>query len=33
LFDDAQAVSGDIIGVVRAGTNAFFWAEISHFAI
>jgi hypothetical protein len=33
LFDNAQPVSGDIIGVVRAGTSDFFVAEIRHFAI
>jgi hypothetical protein len=32
LFDNAQPESGDINGVVRAGTSEIFVAEIRHFA-
>jgi hypothetical protein len=33
IVDNAQPVSGDIIGVVRAGTSDFLWLKIRHFAI
>jgi hypothetical protein len=31
LFDNSQPVSGDIMGVVRAGSSDFLVAEIRHF--